>query len=57
MTCKKEVESINDSRRGNNRGIGIVQRHVDIISVRDSVRWSQLSTRKDLPYNVEVLKK
>jgi hypothetical protein len=57
MMSKREVEDTNDNRRRNNGGIDIAQESVNMIIARKSISWSYLGSRKDLPYNGEVLKK
>jgi hypothetical protein len=54
---KREIESTNDSRGGNDGGVDVIQGSVNMSSARESIGWSHLGSRKDLPYDVEVLKK
>jgi hypothetical protein len=54
---EREIESVNNSRRRDDGGINVIQRSVNMISTRKSISWSDLGSRKYLPYNVKVLKK
>jgi hypothetical protein len=57
VTNEREIEGINDGRRGNNGSIDIIQGRVNIISPGKSICWSHFCTGENLPYDVEVLEK
>ena len=50
-----EVESIDHGRFGNNGGVVVIGRSINLVIVGEGVSGSEFSTREDLPNDVEVL--
>ena len=55
VTGKSKIKSIDHGGFGNNRGVIIIGRSVNLIIAGESVSGSEFSTREDLPNDVEVL--
>ena len=55
MAGEGEIEGINYGGFRDDRGVGVVERSVDLVVARESVSGSELSTRENFPDDVEVL--